>query len=168
MLWCLVLFVLGISLVVLEFFLPGAVCGIVGIALLVISTGFGINAYPEYTFFIIIGETLGALFGVALGLYLLANTDLGKGLFLNTTLAPDGGGVSAGISTGAIGVVLTDLRPSGTIEVGGERFDVVSDGDLIEEGAHVQVIEVHGNRIVVEEAPSVEVVGETNQDGDGT
>ncbi|MCF6286587.1 MAG: hypothetical protein L3K26_15535 [Candidatus Hydrogenedentes bacterium] len=154
MIWCLLLFVLGVSLIVIEFFLPGGICAVLGIVLLVVSTGLGIAAYPEHTFFIIMGEILGAFAGIVLGLYLLANTKVGQGLFLNTTLAPaDKNSGQAAIAVGATGVVLTDLRPAGSIEVDGKRFDAVSDGDLIEEGGRIHVLEVHGNRIVVEATP---------------
>ena len=153
MLWCLVLFILGVSLIVAEFFLPGAVCGIIGVILLVVSAGFGIGAYPEYTLFIIIGELAGAFGAIVLGLYLLSNTNLGRGLFLNKTLSAEnafGDNPSAKIPLGANGVALTALRPSGTIDVEGVRIDAVSDGDFLAEGSLVRVIEVNGNRVVVE------------------
>lgn len=153
MLWCLLLFVLGIVLIVVEFFLPGMVCGILGITFLVVSTGIGINLYPEYTIFIVIGELLGACAGIGIGLYGLAKTSLGRSLFLDTTQELDQGYSNvahAAVAVGATGHVLTPLRPSGTIEVNGERYDAVSDGDLIDTGRAIQVIEVHGNRVVVE------------------
>jgi membrane-bound serine protease (ClpP class) len=48
--------------------------------------------------------------------------------------------------------VVTPLRPAGTVEFGTERLQAVSEGAFIEAGAVVRVIEVHGNRIVVEQA----------------
>ncbi|MCP4548337.1 MAG: nodulation protein NfeD [bacterium] len=50
-----------------------------------------------------------------------------------------------------IGHSITDLRPAGTIEVDGSRFDVITMGDYIDVGKTVKIIEVRGNRIVVEE-----------------
>jgi membrane-bound ClpP family serine protease len=49
------------------------------------------------------------------------------------------------------GVTTTPLRPSGKARFGDEIVQVVSDGSMIEKGASVTVIEVHGSRIVVEE-----------------
>ncbi len=46
----------------------------------------------------------------------------------------------------------TVLRPSGAVEVGGERYDVVTEGEFVEAGALVRIVAVHGNRIVVERA----------------
>lgn len=51
---------------------------------------------------------------------------------------------------GTTGEVACDLRPAGWMELGGERFDVVSEGAFIPKGASVRVIEVRGNRVVVE------------------
>ncbi|EOD01884.1 NfeD family protein [Caldisalinibacter kiritimatiensis] len=50
---------------------------------------------------------------------------------------------------GKEGIVITFLRPSGTIEIEGERVDAVSEGSFIEKGAKVKVIKVEGPKIVV-------------------
>jgi membrane-bound serine protease (ClpP class) len=52
----------------------------------------------------------------------------------------------------AVGVAITDLRPSGTIQVGEERLDVVSDTGFIAKGSRVRVIRWEGYRHVVEPA----------------
>lgn len=51
---------------------------------------------------------------------------------------------------GKVGVSLTDLRPAGIIELEGRRLDVITPGNYIERGAMVKVIEIKGNRVVVE------------------
>ena len=54
------------------------------------------------------------------------------------------------------------LRPAGIAEINGKRVDVVSDGELIEPGARIEVMQVDGNRIVVRrlpDAPAVPVNG---------
>ncbi len=61
-----------------------------------------------------------------------------------------GGGV---IEVGQLGRVSgTGLRPSGRVDFGGRLIDVVSIGAFIEPGGKVKVVEVHGNRIVVDAA----------------
>jgi membrane-bound serine protease (ClpP class) len=57
-----------------------------------------------------------------------------------------------GIEVGHIGEAITELRPSGTARFEGQPVDVVSVGPFIDPGKTVRVIEVHGNRIVVEQA----------------
>ncbi len=153
MFWPLFLFALGISLIVLEFVLPGVVCGIGGAVLLCISAVMGIAAYPDYTFMIITGEFMGLALGVGLGLIVLSKTSSATGLALGTSLSEESGYVNLPSNTalvGRTGLVMTALRPSGTIVVDGERHDAVSDGDFILEGEAVRVTEVHGNRVVVE------------------
>lgn len=54
------------------------------------------------------------------------------------------------IATGDTGKALTDLRPTGQAAIGDDSVDVVSPGEWIERGSAIRVIEVHGNRIVVE------------------
>jgi membrane-bound serine protease (ClpP class) len=49
------------------------------------------------------------------------------------------------------GTALTQLRPSGTANINGQRVDVVTEGDLIERGAKIKVVAVEGARIVVRE-----------------
>lgn len=156
MFWPLFLFFLGISLIVLEFVLPGVVCGIGGAVLLCISAVLGIAAYPEYTFMIIMGEFIGLGLGVGLGLIILTKTSSVTGLALGTSLTEEAGYVNLPTNTALVGrpgMVMTALRPSGTIIVDGERHDAVSDGEFILEGEAVRVLEVHGNRVVVERSP---------------
>jgi len=50
---------------------------------------------------------------------------------------------------GATGVAMTPLHPSGIIRIDGQRYDVIADGSIIEEGAAVEVIEVMGSVIKV-------------------
>lgn len=52
----------------------------------------------------------------------------------------------------AAGVALTDLRPSGIAEIGGERLDVVTEGEFIAEGEPVEVVLDEGYRHVVRRA----------------
>jgi membrane-bound serine protease (ClpP class) len=56
---------------------------------------------------------------------------------------------------GAEGVAITDLRPSGTMQVGEERIDVVSDVGFVAKGSAVRVIRSEGYRHVVEPVTDV-------------
>ncbi|WP_196599666.1 NfeD family protein [Pectinatus frisingensis] len=47
------------------------------------------------------------------------------------------------------GIVLTKLRPSGTIIVAGTPIDAVSEGAYIDEGQTVRIIKIEGSRIIV-------------------
>jgi len=68
---------------------------------------------------------------------------------------PAGGGARAELQrlqalVGQVGRAATVLRPAGAMEIGGERYDVVTDGTFIEAGTSVRVVAVAGNRVVVE------------------
>lgn len=154
MFWPILLFALGIGLIVLEFILPGAVCGISGAVLLVISAWLGISEYPDYALLIVFGEFIGAGLGITAGLVLLSSSSAAIGLSLETNLTEELGYTNLASNTnliGTTGTVMTALRPSGTIVLdNGERIDAVSDGAFIEEGQRVIINEVHGNRVVVD------------------
>ncbi len=50
-----------------------------------------------------------------------------------------------------VGKSITVLRPSGVIDIDGERIDAVTEGSFIQKGVEVVVIRVEGSRIVVRE-----------------
>jgi len=54
------------------------------------------------------------------------------------------------IQVGATGQTVTELHPSGRAQIHGQIIDVISQGEWIDAGQQVRVIEVQGNRIVVE------------------
>ena len=55
---------------------------------------------------------------------------------------------------GREGVALTDLRPSGTVLIGEERVDAVSESEWIEDGTAVKVVSSEGYRHVVRPLPT--------------
>src|SRR5262249_31985305 len=65
--------------------------------------------------------------------------------------APDGVKPELAALLGAVGVAVTPLRPAGKVKFGDEFVDVVAEGDYVNPGARVQVIEVEGYRVVVKE-----------------
>jgi membrane-bound serine protease (ClpP class) len=50
---------------------------------------------------------------------------------------------------GRDGTAVTDLRPSGTAEIGDERVDVVTEGEYVARGSRIQVVRSDGYRLVV-------------------
>lgn len=53
---------------------------------------------------------------------------------------------------GAVGVATSPLRPAGSVDFDGRPVAVVAAAGMIERGARVRVVEVSGNRVVVEPA----------------
>ncbi len=58
----------------------------------------------------------------------------------------------APVPVGSRGVTQTVLRPAGKALIDGQRVDVVTEGDMIDEGAEIEVVRVDGNRVVVRPA----------------
>ena len=153
--WVILLLVAGMVLVLSEFIVPGGICGILGVVLVVASCVVGVAAYPDFTLWIILGEIVGVTAGILAGIFLLSRTRAGKAIILESTQQAVEGWVaweSDKSLVGKVGRVYTQLRPAGTILVDGKRLDAVTSGELIEKDAAIRVIEVHGNRIVVERA----------------
>jgi membrane-bound serine protease (ClpP class) len=85
----------------------------------------------------------------------LPNSGRFSGLLLRDQAEASDGFVAAlprGDLVGRHGVALTDLRPSGTANVAGERVDVVTEGEYIAVGSGVEVIRSDGYRHVVRAA----------------
>jgi membrane-bound serine protease (ClpP class) len=55
------------------------------------------------------------------------------------------------LEVGQTGEVVSALRPAGKVQFGSSVVDVVSDGEFIEKGGRVEILEVHGNHVVVTE-----------------
>ena len=75
-----------------------------------------------------------------------------SGVFLTTKGERAEGWASASSRPDLIGregIALTDLRPSGTVIIGEERVDAVSESEWIEEGTDVRVVSSEGYRLVV-------------------
>lgn len=69
---------------------------------------------------------------------------------------------------GRTGTAVTVLRPTGAIEIDGERLDVVTEGEFLESGTPVRVLYVQGSRVVVaavEDNPAQGAADRSGQSG---
>jgi membrane-bound ClpP family serine protease len=164
------LFVLGLILIGIEVFvLPGfGITGISGIVLVVGSLALvTLEKMPETTQdWVGLGLTL-ATFGVSLAgaiaaafmlAWYLPHIPYANRLVLAPPTEETGEMLTSGGDNpirpdllGAIGVAETTLRPAGKARFGDEFLDVIAEGDYVNPGSRVQVIEIEGNRIVVKQ-----------------
>ncbi len=164
----LILFVAGVSLILVEIFLiPGfGFAGIFGIALVFVSlvgamvrivpgSGSGLPTWADLQ--LPIFKTGVALVGTGACALLLGRflprSRLFRRLALSAATAAAEGYTAAPDTSplvGRTGVTLNQLRPAGTARFGDDRRDVVTSGEFIDAGVPVQIIEAHGNRIVVQ------------------
>lgn len=69
------------------------------------------------------------------------------------------------VYVGRIGTAITVLRPTGAMEIDGERIDVVTEGAFVEPGTPVRVLYVQGARVVVAAEPAADRAGERGSVG---
>lgn len=161
------LFALGLILLLVEIFaLPGfGLIGLTGIFLMVWSllvsmapslpNGPMIPSLPDLR--IPIRNLVVSLLLSGVGMLLLSRS-LPKSRSASWLVLKESTSKSAGYSSseehnellGQLGRTITPLRPGGAAMFGEKRRDVVARGEFIGEKTPVKVVEVHGNRIVVE------------------
>lgn len=153
--WVAFLFIIGILLILAEFILPGLICGILGAIAITLSCAVAVYFAPEHAFGIVVGEIVAVGLALISGFFLISRSPLGKKMVLEDRQDPDAGWVSDRPDAeliGRTGQVFTQLRPAGTVLIDGKKVSAVSTGSFVEAGATVRVVEVRGNRIVVEPA----------------
>ncbi|WP_407701926.1 NfeD family protein [Viridibacillus soli] len=149
-----VLLIVGIILIVAEFFLPGGIIGFLGFGAVILSLLLaGANvAHMAYSI-------LAALLVAVIGMVILMKFFGKKMTMLNKMVLKDATDTEQGYVSnvnrveliGREAVTSTPLRPSGAIMLEGERIDVVSEGGYIDAQKKVNIIKVEGPRIVVRE-----------------
>ncbi len=157
----LLLITLGVVLMLVEVFvIPGfGVAGIAGISALLggltltlIGEGASVPAITNAVARVTI-SFVAALVAGLLVMRLMTRTSFARRLVLETDMdAADGWESTPAREHHLVGVrgrTHTALRPAGIADIGGERVDVVSEGEMIEPGAEVVVTRVDGNRVVV-------------------
>ncbi|PZD93939.1 nodulation protein NfeD [Paenibacillus sambharensis] len=149
-----VLFVIGVALLIIEIFVPSfGILGTLGIAALV--GGVTTAAYDsEQAVMSLLLAFLCASVIVAVVVYIFRRRGVWNRFILRDRLTTEEGYVSTAsrpMLLGQEGVTLTPLRPSGTIQIGEERIDAVTEGGFIASGAKVRVSQVEGTRVVVRE-----------------
>jgi membrane-bound serine protease (ClpP class) len=171
-------FVVGVLLLMIEVFvLPGfGIAGLLGI-LCIFGGIFGMLVrnppdklpWPETAFDwqLLINGVLGLAVGFV-GFIVLAwlfarylpKVQFLSGLILTPTAAKLGsefevsmtvppGGETIRVKVGDVGEVVSTLRPTGKAKFGDAIVDVVAEAEFLDKGTAVEIVEVHGNRVVV-------------------
>jgi membrane-bound serine protease (ClpP class) len=160
-----ILFVVGLILLILEIFvIPGfGIAGVLGIILIIGSiflslVGNNIPYWDADSVSRAVMQLSGALISSFILIFLIARflpkSKVFSRLILQHEEKADQGFVSyPSIKEllGKEGTALTTLRPAGSVELNGERFDVVADWEYIPQGSKVKVIRVEGIKVVVKE-----------------
>jgi membrane-bound serine protease (ClpP class) len=165
-----VLFIIGSGLVVTELFLlPGVlIFGLLGIVLMLVSLVLAMvppaGLIDDSTMgfrgalnilMLALGTGFGAFF-LVLKLVPRSSFFNRSGLITNAAIVgvPNADSIVEAqernaMLLGKIGVAITPLRPAGKIDVGGQVLDVVAEGDFVEKGERVEIIDASVFRAVV-------------------
>lgn len=147
------LFVLGILLMILEIFVPGAIVGALGFVSIV--TGLVMAAYDTQQGLASLG--IAVLVTVIVAFVLIKKFGI-KGLVNRFVLGDVQRNEEGYVAPkdqrdllGKAGIALTPLRPAGVVRIEGRRIDAVSGGGFIAAGTPIAVVQVEGTRVVVQE-----------------
>lgn len=149
-----ILFIIGAGLIVTEFFIAGGIAGILG-ALAIVGSIIMAGGNPVYmAISVIIALAIAAVGAVIIIKFFGRKLHLlNKFVLMDATDSESGyvSNVNRVELLEKIGKTVTPLRPAGTVELDGERIDVVSQGSYIEQGKKVIIVKVEGSRVVVRE-----------------
>lgn len=144
----------GVLFIVIELLTPGVgiFAGLGVIAILysfILALGGG-----SFAVYLLIVSLFIAIVIFALVVKKLPSSKLWSKVILKDTSTVSKGYTSTNdysVFLGKEGIVITELRPAGTVTIGDVKLDVVSEGNYIEKNAKVKVLSVHGSRIVVKQ-----------------
>ena len=146
--------ILGIVLIVLEFFVAGGILGLIGVGAIVTALFLAGYDLQHMTVSISIALLIAIIAAVILFKWIGTERGLLKKIILRDRTTTELGYVSTVERKeliGKKGKTVTPLRPAGTAVFDGERIDVVSEGSFIEGNKPVTIVQVEGMRVVVRE-----------------
>ncbi len=148
----LALFVLGLILLVIEVIVPGfGLPGISGILFVALGVVLAMDSLPVAMMSLsvaIITTTIVTVILIKLG----HRSKIFDRVILSNRHESEKGYLSTDSNYEYMdkeGISLTNLRPSGFIEINGLKLDAISDGELISQGEEVKVVRVEGSKIFV-------------------
>lgn len=147
-----ILFILGIGLILLEFFVPGGIVGAIGFLAIIGSFFLASDNIAHMGVSLLIAISASIFLSILMIRVFGKRMKLFKRIILNDSTSTEKGYVSNKNRLeliGAEGITLNALRPAGTVLVGDERIDVVSEGAFIPKDEKVRIVKTEGSRIVV-------------------
>jgi membrane-bound serine protease (ClpP class) len=147
-----ILLILGIILIAAEFFVTGGILGLLGAGAIIGSLFMSGYDLIQMSVSISIALIVAVIAAVILFKWVGMERGFFRHIILRDQTSTELGYVSSATRTelvGEKGVTLTPLRPAGTAVFNGERIDVVSEGNFIEQDTAVKITKAEGMRVVV-------------------
>lgn len=148
----LVLFVIGLLLLVIEGIVPGfGLPGISGMILILLGTVLAMGSISIALLSISIAIIITAIVAIVLVKKGFKSKLLNRIILENKTETERGFVSSESMDDflGKEGIALSGLRPTGYIEIDGQRLDAMSEGEFIPKDTKVIVVKVEGSKIFV-------------------
>ncbi|MBM7707734.1 membrane-bound serine protease (ClpP class) [Chryseomicrobium aureum] len=154
------LFALGVILLIAEIFLPFGISGVLGGIAIIGSLYLAGADMTQISISILIALGVAIIGMVIIMKFFGRRLKLFNKIILSDSTSTERGYVSSierRELVGSTADTLTPLRPSGTIVIGDERLDAVSEGNFIDRNKKVIIRKVEGSRIVVRELKEEEM-----------
>jgi membrane-bound serine protease (ClpP class) len=148
------LLIIGLLLVLLEFYLPGAIMGIAGGILIIISIILHWLDNPSALsmFLFVVGAIVGVIAVVRFAIWQIPRTANRSTFYLNK----DQHGYKASSfdahAIGKKGVALSDLKPGGYILIDGKKQQALSVSGYVNKGSEVEVISGKEESLIVKQS----------------
>jgi len=146
---CIFLLIAGILAILIELLMPGFdgyVSGVLGILAIIVSAVLAVNFVAGGWIFV--GVSSAILFTVVFLMVTFIRRRQGR-LILTENLAEDLPQIDLQGLLGKEGKTVSLLRPYGDVDFNGVRVEVCSDGNMINRGAKVRVVDVQANKVIV-------------------
>jgi membrane-bound ClpP family serine protease len=156
LIWAALLLALGLTLAIIELFVPSAgLLGLLAFGSLIGAIGLAFHRGPWAGVSFLAITVICLPIGLAVAMRWWPYTPVGKKLLLD---APQQDSVLPDTEArrqmkqliGKIGEAQSLMTPNGAVRIDGRTIDALSAGTVIEPGQHVRVIEVRGNRVLVQ------------------
>jgi membrane-bound serine protease (ClpP class) len=167
--WAVILLLVGMVLAAGDIFLPsGGLLALLSLGAIVAAVVIGFNDSSVLGLSVLTGALIGLPVIVVLALYAWPKTSLGRRILLDVPTSDDvlpendPRRMLQGL-VGRVGRAKSKMLPAGIIVINGQSYDAISEGVPLEAGQRVRVIDVRGNRMVVEGLGD-EPLSETDED----
>lgn len=146
-----ILVAIGFLLIFIEFFIPGAVMGVAGGVIILLSVIlFAVQDHtPLEVLFFVIAVIASLGFLIAFTLRRIPKAKPGYSIYLKSDQEGYMASSFDSKMIGKKGKVLSDLKPSGHILIEGTQYQAMSQGDYITRGEDIIVIDGKGAYLLV-------------------
>jgi membrane-bound ClpP family serine protease len=143
----------GLLLILIEFYLPGAIIGTIGGALVITSIVlFAMQATsPLLVVLYIIGVIIAIIYLIKFALWRIRTATPNRSIYLNSDQTGYQASNFDSSVIGKIGIVVTDLKPGGHILVDGKRLQAISQSGYLTKGTEVIVLSGQEESLIVKQ-----------------